>query len=380
MEDLKKRFKQDVEIPEIVMQKANDAFSRIEREDKMSMEHKKQTARHFSGKAVAAAAIGILAMGSVTAIAATHHIWSRGMNGTLQATDEQQQVLTEQGVASVMQEQEAYEQLAVTDGNVTIAPETVIADERFAYLSFSVSGYILGEGVEPGFESVNVCQADRDAVDSGLSMSGSFYDGIITDENGSPVYDDGSELEANEAGETIAHYADADGNLEYVIIAMVSDEEDTLPGKTIHVDFRNLGTVYKADYENAVDGSWSFDIELPDVSAAKTMQIRQDVPGTVFTLDNIELSPISMKLNYSVNGEVSTSEDENGVPDFCGVVLKDGTRIPYLANGGSTGYTDETKKEAYVWSCFDRVIDAEQVASLLLRTESGRDMVEIALP
>jgi hypothetical protein len=380
MEDLKKRFIQDVEVPKIVMQKANDAFSRIEREDKMSMEHKKQTARHFSGKAVAAAAIGILAMGSVTAIAATHHIWSRGMSGTLQATDEQQQVLTEQGVASVMQEQEAYEQLAVTDGNVTIAPETVIADERFAYLSFSVSGYILGEGVEPGFESVNVCQADRDAVDSGLSMSGSFYDGIITDENGSPVYDDGSELEANEAGETIAHYADADGKLEYVIIAMVSDEEDTLPGKTIHVDFRNLGTVYKADYENAVDGSWSFDIELPDVSAAKTMQIGQDVPGTVFTLENIELSPISMKLNYSVNGEVSASEDENGVPDFCGVVLKDGTRIPYLANGGSTGYADETKKEAYVWSCFDRVIDAEQVASLLIRTESGRDMVEIALP
>jgi hypothetical protein len=346
----------------------------------MNMERKNQTVKHSYRKAVAAAAIGVLAMGSVTAIAATHHIWSRGMSGTMQATDEQQQALTEQGVASVMQEQEAYEQLAVTDGNVTIAPETVIADERFAYLSFSVSGYTLGEGVEPGFESVNVCQEGRDAVDSGLSMSGSFYDGIIADENGTPTYDDGSELEDNEAGETIAHYADADGNLEYVIIAMVSDEDDVLTGKTIHVDFKNLGTVYKADYENAVDGSWSFDIELPDVSAAKTMQIGQDVPGTVFTLENIELSPISMKLNYSVNGEVSASEDENGVPDFCGVVLKDGTRIPYLANGGSTGYADETKKEAYVWSCFDRVIDAEQVASLLIRTESGRDMVEIALP
>jgi hypothetical protein len=380
MEDFEKRFKQDVEVPEVVMHKANVAFSRIEREDKMNMERKNRTSNYFSRKAVAAAAIGILAMGSVTAIAATHHIWSRGMQGNLQATDEQRQALTEQGVASVMQEQEAYAQLAVTDGNVTIAPETVIADERFAYLSFSVSGYTLGEGVEPCFESVNVCQENRDAVDSGMSMSGSFYDGIIADENGSPTYDDGSELEDNEAGETIAHYADADGNLEYVILAMVSDEDDALTGKTIHVDFTNLGTVYKADYENAVDGSWSFDIELPDVSAAQTMQIGQDIPGTVFTLENIELSPISMKLNYSVNGDVAVSEDENGVPDFCGVVLKDGTRIPYLANGGATGYTDETKKEAYEWSGFDRVIDAEQVEALLIRTEGNGELVEVSVP
>jgi hypothetical protein len=300
------------------------------------------------------------------------------MQGTLQATDEQQQTLTDQGVATVIQEQEDYTQLGVTDGNVTITPETVISDERFVYLSFKVSGYTIGEEIEPCFEGVSVYQGENsDAVNSGLNMSGSFYDGIIADENGSPVYEDGTELQYTDTGEIVTHYADENGNLEYVIIAMVADQDDTLLGKTVHVAFTNLGTVYKADYENALDGNWSFDIELPSVSAAQTMQIHQELTGTSFTLDNIALSPISIELNYSVNGEVTVSQDENGVPNFCGVVLKDGTRIPFLANGGSTGYTDDTMSEAYEWSGFDRVISVEQVDALLIRPEGSDELVEI---
>jgi hypothetical protein len=381
MKNYKKAFQMDIEVPEIVMQKANDAFSRIQKEDAIKMKNElKQKPTFYSKRAVAAAAVGILAMGSVTAIAATHHIWSRGMQGTLQATDEQQQTLTEQGVATLMQKDET--QLAVTDGDVTITPETVIVDERFVHLSFSVSGYILDEGMEPCFEHVYVYQGDdTDAVNSGLSMSGSFYDGIIQGENGSPVYEDGTKLQYNAAGETVCRYTDDNGNLEYVVTAMVADQGDTLPGKTIHVDFVNLGTVYKTDYENSVDGNWSFDIDLPDVSAAKTMQINREVSGTDFTLDNIEISPISIRLNYSVNADVSVSEDENGIPNFCGVVLKDGTRIPFLAtNGGATGYTDAAMKEAYEWSGFGRVLAVDEVDALLIRPEGSDEPVEIPVP
>jgi hypothetical protein len=236
--------------------------------------------------------------------------------------------------------------------------------------------------MEPCFEHVYVYQGDdTDAVNSGLSMSGSFYDGIIQGENGSPVYEDGSKLQYNAAGETVCRYTDDNGNLEYVVTAMVADQGDTLPGKTIHVDFVNLGTVYKTDYENAVDGNWSFDIDLPDISAAKTMQINREVSGTDFTLDNIEISPISIRLNYSVNADVSVSEDENGIPNFCGVVLKDGTRIPFLAtNGGATGYTDAAMKEAYEWSGFGRVLAVDEVDALLIRPEGSDEPVEIPVP
>jgi hypothetical protein len=382
MEDYRKIFQMDVDVPDIVMQKADDAFSQIKQEDASMMEKKsKKKSLIYRKRMAAAAALCIVALGSVTALAAAHHLWSRGMQGTLQATDEQQKTLTDQGVATVIQDQEDDTQLGVTDGNITITPTTVIADERFVYLSFEVSGYTLGEQVEPCFEGVYVYQGeDADAINSGLNMSGSFYDGIVANENGSPVYEDGSELQYTDTGETVAHYTDENGNLEYVIIASIADEGDSLLGKTIHVDFTNLGTVYKTDYENAVNGNWSFDLTLPSVSAAETMQIDQDLPGTMFTLDTIDLSPISIQLNYQVNGEIVTSEDENGVPYFCGVVLKDGTRIPYLANGGSTGYTDDTMTEAYQWSAFDRVILVDQVDALLIRPAGSDEPVEIPLP
>ena len=66
------------------------------------------------------------------------------------------------------------------------------------------------------------------------------------------------------------------------------------------------------------------------------------------------MSPISIKMNYIVNGEVNIYQDGNGVPNFCGVVLKDGTRLPYISNGGITGYTDDTMAFAYTLSTFDR--------------------------
>ena len=145
----------------------------------------------------------------------------------------------------------------------------------------------------------------------------------------------------------------------------------------MHVNFDNLGTAQKADYVNDVEGNWSFAIDLPSVSTTKNIAVNERVGDTVFVLDSIEISPISIKMNYSVNGAVTMMEDENGVPDFCGVVLKDGTRLPYISDGGSTGYTDDTMTKAYVLSAFDRIIDSNQVKSVLVRTKAGTDMIEV---
>lgn len=240
------------------------------------------------------------------------------MKGTLQATDEQQQVLTQQGMATVMTEQEQYDDLAVTAGGVTVAPDIVIVDDRFAYLSFKVRGYELEAGKEPCFESMDVYVGDdSDSEDSWINSSGNFYYGIVTDENGSPVYDDGTPVQFDADGSIIYHYTDEDGTLEFVILAYVTGYNGSLLGKTMHVNFDNLGTVQKADYAGDVDGNWSFTIDLPTVSTSKTIEVNRSVDGTVFALDSIEISPISVKMNYSVNGEVAMQEDENGVPDFC---------------------------------------------------------------
>lgn len=375
----------DVELPEIVLEKANDAFAKIQREETSTMTNinsykktnRSRTLRKFT--AVAACA-GLLVVGSVASAAAIHHIWGRGMQGTLQSTDEQQQKLTDQGIAQVIPEQTDYSDLAVTSNGVTVAPDTVITDDKFLYISFSVSGYST-DGTQPDFESASITAKDATSgTPMELNSTSSFYDGIVSDETGSPVYDDGSALEFDADGELISHYTDENGNLEYVITAFVQNQNDSILGKTVQVDFTNLGTVKKAEYTNALDGTWNFTIPLSSVSSDKTITVDQAVDGTPFTLKEINISPVSMKLNYHTDEKVEISEDTVGIPELMGVVLKDGTRYPYLAESGMNGYTDDTLTNAYTLRSFNRVIDVDDVAALLIMPVGSSEMVEIALP
>ena len=375
----------DVELPEIVLEKANDAFAKIQKEETSTMtninSYKKtnrtRTLRKFT--AVAACA-GLLVVGSVASAAAIRHIWDRGMQGTLQSTDEQQQKLTDQGIAKVIPEQTDYSDLAVTSNGVTVAPDTVITDDKFLYISFSVSGYST-DGTQPDFESASITAKDATSgTPMELNSTSSFYDGIVSDETGSPVYDDGSALEFDADGELISHYTDENGNLEYVITAFVQNQNDSILGKTVQVDFTNLGTVKKAEYTNALDGTWNFTIPLSSVSSDKTITVDQAVDGTPFTLKEINISPVSMKLNYHTDEKVEISEDTVGIPELMGVVLKDGTRYPYLAESGMNGYTDDTLTNAYTLRSFNRVIDVDDVAALLIMPVGSSEMVEIALP
>ncbi len=386
MTDQKNIFSKEIEIPEIVVRKAEDAFAGIREEGKdiMTENHRKTDAkkrgRAFRNRVAAAACVGILAVSGVTAAAAAYHLWGRGMQGNLRATGEQQRELIEQGYATVMEEEENYEELAVTVGKVTVKPVTVITDGKFAYLSFAVDGYLIGENIEPCFEFVNVYSGDDpDAPEGWLNANSSFYDGIVSDGTGAPVYDDGTPIAFDENGNIITHYADENGTLEYVITVFSPDPDASLLGETVHVDFKNLGNVYKAEFTGDLEGEWNFEIPLPGKSAAQKIPVGKAVEGTAFTVDSVEISPVSAKINYSVNGEVTIYEDENGVPRFCGVVLKDGTRLPYLGDGGMSGYTDESRTGAYVMSAFDRVIEPEQVEAILLQAEAGADFYTMEL-
>lgn len=379
-------FAQDIEVPDVVLRKMDDALACIKTEDNKAMENikkmksKKRRNRLFRGQVAAVASVCILVFGCITTVAAIHHFWSRGMQGTIQATDEQQQVLSEKGIATVLTERAGFEELAVTVDEVTITPMTVITDDKFAHISFCVEGFVAGENIEPCFESTDAYLGDNpNAEDACVNMGSRFYNGIVTDENGKLIYDDGTPLEINEEGDFISHYSDENGNLEYVVSVSVADYADSLLGKTLHVNLKNIGTVYKTEYTNVMDGNWNFAIDLSDVSSATYCHVDKNIDDTVFMLDSVELSPISIKMNYFVNGEVNIYEDENDIPDFCGVVLKDGTKLPYLGNGGMSGYEDETRTRAYVLSAFDRVIEPNEVAAVLLRTKEGMDMLEVPI-
>lgn len=82
-----------------------------------------------------------------------------------------------------------YSSLSVTDNGITIAPDTIILDGRFVYMSFSIAGYHVADGMEPGFEMVDVYQGENPEDESSwVNMSGTMYNGIITDENGTLMW------------------------------------------------------------------------------------------------------------------------------------------------------------------------------------------------
>lgn len=167
--------------------------------------------------------------------------------------------------------------------------------------------------------------------------------------------------------------------MEYMIQASIGDENDSLLGKTLHVDFKNLGTLSKAAFTPAVDGNWNFEIILPDVSSTKIVTVRQSIEGTGFTMENISISPTSMKVHYSVSTAPAENEDDLCIPQVKGVVLKDGTRIPYLTDGGESGYTDSSKTNAYQIAGYERVIDVDEVAALIVLTSHENETVEILI-
>ena len=376
--DEKKILQEDVELPEVVLSKANHALEMIRQEETENMaadnqKNSKKNTRRIKSQVAAATAVCVLAVGGVSAVAAIHHNWGRGMSGNIQATDTEQQKLTDDGVAVVYPEKEEYEALKVTNNGVTIVPDTVIVDAQFAYLSFTISGYEVAEGEEPGFEDVNITSDDM-----GINMSGGMYDGIVSNEEGAPVYEDGSELQFTDSGDIVSHYYDENGNLEYFIQAHIAEAGDTMLGKTVKVDFKNLGTLYKTEFTDGVEGDWNFEITLPSVSSAREFDVNKAIDGTSFTLTKLEISPVSLNATYTTDNAPEANQDDLGVPCVKGVVLKDGSKLPYLTDGGSIGYTDDSKTEAYNVFGYDRVIDVDNVKALIISpTGNTSDTVEV---
>lgn len=376
--DEKKILQEDVELPEVVLSKANHALEMIRQEETENMaadnqKNSKKNTRRIKSQVAAAAAVCVLAVGGVSAVAAIHHNWGRGMSGNIQATDTEQQKLTDDGVAVVYPEKEEYEALKVTNNGVTIVPDTVIVDAQFAYLSFTISGYNLNEGEEPGFEDVNMTSDDME-----INMFGGMYDGIVCNEEGAPVYEDGSELQFTDNGDIVNHYYDENGNLEYFIQAHIAEAGDTMLGKTVKVDFKNLGSLHKTEFTDGVEGDWNFEITLPSVSSAREFDVNKAIDGTSFTLTKLEISPVSLNATYTTDNAPEANQDDLGVPCVKGVVLKDGSRLPYLTDGGSIGYTDDSKTEAYNILGYDRVIDVDNVKALIISpTGNTSDTVEV---
>lgn len=382
MREEKQILKSDVEIPEVVLKKTDDALAQIRESTKPVRKAKKES--RFQGgfryaQAAAIACAVLVGAGGITVTAAVvHHLWSRGMQGNLQATEEQQKDLAERGMVTQFDQSAAQEEglnlssMEVTSEGITVKPMELIADGHFVHAAFQVSGYDLADGEEPCFENVVVYTGeDENAQDGWVNMGGGFYDGIVSNNNGEPVYEDGTPLASDETGNIVEHYKAADGTLEYVMTLYKTDPDESLLGQTLHVCFENLGTVEKTEFMDGIGGTWEFDIPVSGKDAAKSCELNTALKNANVTVLSAAISPISIRVDYEVTGELQVQEDDNGLPNVGGVVLKDGSKVLYLLNGGQSGYQKGSDTQAYLLATFDRVIDVDQVQSLLFRLHAG---------
>ena len=373
-------LQQNIEIPDIVTEKANMAFEQI-RKDAGSSSDKivtyQKPVKKSRKKYVVAALVATMTVGAVSAYAAYTN-WSHGMKEELRISEEQQKNLEANGMA-------AFSDASVTDAGVTVTAQQSITDNYYTYLSFKVEGYSVEKGVQPDFETISVT-----ADGQNVSWGGRFYDGMISGDDGMVVNADGSALETEADGSMIENYVMDDGSLEYHMI-LKSHEKGFFTGKQLHVELENLGTVAKAQYFPDIEGSWKLDMTLGGADTAKYIETNEKLGDTETIVTGVELSPVSMRVTYDfpkTEPRMEEFEDENGEiqtvawpvqPPFAfGIRLKDGTVMKYISAGSeSTGYTSEEGQEYVVSFPLDRVIDPDQVEAVLFREydeENGKQL------
>ena len=352
-------FAKDVKVPEVVQKKAMAALSEIQTEGTAM---KKQY--FFGKKAAVAAGVCALFACSLTA-AAAYRIWSGRMQGTIEATPEQQQELVENGMATVFEQEPEHADMGVTKEGVTVRPEGVIADGHFVLLAFSVEGYMPGEGEEPCFDRVTVSAGNDEQ--NAVNFSGSFFNGYVTGSDGKPVRRDGSPVTVDETGGIICDYTDENGRLEFDLLLYPARWENSLLGETIHVAFHDLGTTYHADFAGDIAADWEFDVPISGNSDAKAYVPQAPLGDSGVILKSVELSPISVRLDYVFTD--APAENTDDLPYCIGVRMKDGTLLRYVMDGGPSRVDEEGNGTCLQSFC--QVIDADQVDALLFLKGEG---------
>lgn len=310
--------------------------------------------KKHSAKAIVITICAVVALTGATVFAAAKYNFGRGMS-ELQIDESQKQSLVETSAAFIYEPQDDYSDLSATSEGVTITPVSVIADERCAYISFKISGFTYDNRInEPIFDWVYV-YTDEDQTQE-LDCTGSFDDGIVSDGANGFAYYDGSPTETNKYGGAIPRYFDENNDLYYLMCVSSHNTDDNMLGKTLYIKFTCLAESWKTQILSSVDSEWNIELELPTQSTSVHMDIQKEIESSPYFLESIDISPVSIRLNYT------TSEPGRGIPFFAGVVFNDGREL-WINNDSLNGSDGNT---AYTNVYFAQVIDPANVSALLV--------------
>ncbi len=253
--------------------------------------------------------------------------------------------------------------LSVEDQGIVVTARQSIVDNYYGYLAFKVEGYTKGKGREPGFNGLSVKVDGKD-----VSCTYGMYD---------------HEEEVVEE----------DGSFEYQIMLYGDGERGSLKDKQIDTEFADLGIVTQkaGASEDVVKEKWAFSWKLTESDQIHTAKVSEKLGDAGASVVKAEVSPISIKavcdfpaktvkekaVNESTGEEYETDMLAEP-PALAGVKLKDGTLVTDT-RGGTMGYTDGGKRAYQECFAMGRLLDVDQVESLLFirkTPETDREFTE----
>lgn len=396
MYEIIEALQEDVEVPEIVQTKAEEALEQIR---KTCAGGKKKSpvggkgnvmSRRGRKRLIVSIAAAVLAIGG-TCVAATYRGFSRSTEKQMNISEKQKSEFESQAMEKVdkveaqeteqerVQEMEndtlvTFPEVSATDKGVTITLQDCIVDNYNARLSFRVEGYQMPEAPE-GMAS---CQPELkfgimvDGEQNPGDISGSFYSGWY-----------GGAFEKLLEDETIQNYQFPDGSMEYNIHISCIDKGYYM-NKPIRVAFSGFEYYTEKAGEPHMDleGNWALEWTLRGSDEVYEADVEHGAIGdTGATLTHVELSPISAKvLVHFPKQEYEEETDDGGIhttwkepPRLCGVKLSDGT-VSYdswLGGGGSLCYVETDICEILNYS--GQIVDVSQVEYLLFQKDYPED-------
>lgn len=366
-EDMFEILRKDVEIPDVVMKKAERAFAKIQKEAKTApLSPKKKRKKIPVKRLFLVAAAVMLGAGGVTAGAAAYMRWSKTASEGMLASEETQKKMEETKLTVPVNKSD-------TQNGVTVTVTQTIVDSYYAHIIFKVEGYDAGDGKQPFFESDTVVVDGYSPMESpydekkNFGSGGDWYNGVTTGEDGELIrISDGKPLEGIENYQE--NYRLEDGSYEYRLTLTHTADKDYFIGKPIHVELHNLGTAEKADLTNVTDATWSFDWVLEGSPEKKEYDLNVPIGDTGVTVKHVEISPISLNVTYDFPKKIYNKIDNSSgmlfFPD--GVRLKDETELKSIYLGpGTNGYISEN--EYFIAFPVDRILDTDEIDALLIR-------------
>lgn len=359
-------LKTDVEIPEIVRQKADDAFRSLPPAARAPQK------KRITKRMIILASV-ILLLGTIS-VSAGYLNSDRLLYRAYHPGDESTHI------RKILEEKHLLlaDHPSTEHDGIKVSVKDAIIDRYSAHISFNIEGLAIPENQYPSIGKVELSVGK-----SPLSGNSGFY-------AGDPL------LSGNVSDDPSSYYSE-DGSLEYYVSLVHTEPASVSQDRTLKIAFTDLGYTDHKAHTTLASGTWEINIPLDTTAEPATYPLNESIPEIQSTVTEIQLSPISLSLSATLNPELLTDyRQHDSDPDyakpavmsqFLGLLLKDGTILPSVQLSAGLQSFDLSDGDYQSLHVLGRIIDPDTVQAVLIpksdeyaESSSLEDFYVISLP